>query len=73
MAQSKFWMVLGDNVPKHRHETRPLAVKEAERLARMCPGKEFFILEAVAVCVKSDIAWTKLESDPIDDVDEIPF
>ena len=46
----KFWMITGDgNSPKVRHASRQLAQNEAERLARLYPGQEFFILETVSL------------------------
>ena len=46
----KFWMVWGVNAwqPRCRHYTRISAEQEAERLARVSPGDEFVVLEAVA-------------------------
>lgn len=44
----KFWMITGDgNAPKVRHVNRQDAVKEATRLAKANPGKEFFVMETV--------------------------
>lgn len=64
----QFWMVLGNGEPQYRHETEESARTEAERLARQCPGHEFYVLQAVGKCAKSDVQW----SEPVDD-DGIPF
>ena len=64
----EFWMVLGNGTPVYRHATEELARMEAERLARVHPGQEFFVLQAIGKCVKSDVQW----SEPSDSGD-IPF
>lgn len=40
--------------PTHRHDEFELAEREAKRLAELCPGQEFFILQAVAVAQKRE-------------------
>jgi len=46
----KFWVVTGDgNQPKVRHYSKKIATDEANRLARVKPGVEFYVLEAVEV------------------------
>ena len=46
----KFWMVVGNgNSPKVRHATKSLAVQEAERLAKLNPGTNFYVVESVFV------------------------
>jgi hypothetical protein len=69
-----FWMVLGSGQPTHRHQSEQSARTEAERLARTNPGCEFYVLQAVAVCVKSDVTWNDLEDrDNMLDGVPIPF
>lgn len=43
-----FWMVWSPQgrPPTHQHPTHAMAVAEAERLARHCPGQRFYVLEA---------------------------
>lgn len=67
-----FWIVWspsGKTPPRHRHYNRYSAVKEAERLARLHGGDEFFVLEAWGKCVKQDVVWTMSSQDDGD----IPF
>ena len=72
MRRSKFWMVLGVSVPVVKHATKETAFAEAERLAILNPGKEFFVLESLAACVKRDVHWEPTdESDPCDQI--VPF
>lgn len=57
---TKFWMVLGRDVPKYRHATIAAAKNEAERLAKINPGNEFTVLEAVATCSVHSVNWDHL-------------
>ena len=67
-----FWMVLGSGLPTYRHDTEQSARAEAERLARQQAGQEFYVLQAVSACVKSDVAWVACEErDQWDD--KLPF
>jgi hypothetical protein len=50
-------MVLGKGYPVYRHASKAGAAKEAERLARLCPGHAFTVLEAVATVVVSNVQW----------------
>ena len=46
-SATKFWMVTGElNGPKVRHATQESALREAERLANLNNGQEFYVLEA---------------------------
>lgn len=65
---SKFWMVLGEALPVVRHDSEESARREAIRLARQLPGRQFFVLEATHLIEKSDVTVTKL-----DDVNTMPF
>lgn len=63
-----FWMVYGvdQRAPVVRHSSEPVAVAEAQRLARINPGIEFFVLESVARAVKVDVELERIERpDPI--------
>jgi hypothetical protein len=57
----KFWMVLGEGVPLVRHVSEEAAVHEATRLARRCPGRQFFVLEAIRLIEKPDVTVTTLK------------
>jgi hypothetical protein len=59
-----FWMVWRKDggVPTCQHTSLKSAMDEAERLARMNPGKEFVVLEAIKVCYVNDpVQWHQLE------------
>lgn len=46
----QFWIIWcpqGQKTPSHKHQSEELAVVEAERLARLHPDKEFFVMEAI--------------------------
>lgn len=46
----QFWIIWcpqGSKTPSHKHPTEELAIGEAERLARLHPDKEFFVMEAI--------------------------
>ena len=45
-----FWLVWNPNgrAPTQKHASADLAEKEAERLARMVPGQEFYVLAPYA-------------------------
>jgi hypothetical protein len=73
---AKFWMVLGRDVPKYRHATLAAAKTEAERLAKINPGCEFTVLEAVATCSVHSVNWDRLQdADSLDlaDIHARPF
>lgn len=71
--KEKFWMVLGEGVPKFRHESKAAACAEAERLARTVTNCEFFVMEAIASVQKKDVYWQPLvDCDSYDD-GQIPF
>ena len=66
----QFWMcwVADNSAPRYRHETKPGAMVEAERLARLTE-KHVFLLEATAVCKlsPSPIEWENLQKPDIND------
>lgn len=64
-----FWMVVGSGVPYFRHPTEGHARAEAERLARLNPNEEFWVVESIAAVKKSDLSW----EDCHPDADGIPF
>lgn len=72
--EPRFWMVYGMNQrqPTIRHKSLGSARAEAERLARTCPGIDFFVLEAVGAARKVDVEYVDLRS-ARDADDEIPF
>lgn len=65
----KFWLVwspTGTTAPSRRHSSADEASGEAERLARLAPGAEFYVLETMSRVSKSDVTWSKAaESDGI--------
>lgn len=68
---NKFWMVWmeGNRDPQFKHECLSSAENEAERLARLYPGKKLYILETVNFCKVSDVVWWAKRSDDM----EAPF
>ena len=71
MSESGFYLVwspTGPHPPTYRHLDKGAARKEAERLAILNPGAEFYVLAAVAVCTENRVAWRELE-----DPQEPPF
>lgn len=56
MTREEFWMVWSPQggAPTVKHDEERLALSEAERLARKCPGHEFYVLRAEHLrCVDS--------------------
>lgn len=62
----RYWLVHGNGPTNHRHDTEASAIAEAKRLARLCPGRTFFVLEAKKAFMKVDVQEMVLD-------DEIPF
>lgn len=58
--------------PKYRHTTAGQAVLEAERLASVNPGSEFFVLKAVARSISRTVNTERLDTSD-DDMHTIPF
>lgn len=59
-----FWMVWceGGGVPTMKHDNETKAKEEAERLASVAPGKNFFVLEAkLRVTTLKPVEVVKLE------------
>lgn len=56
---NKFWMVWmeGNRDPQHKHTSSHSAEMEAERLARLHPGRTLYILESVNACKVADVIW----------------
>ncbi len=69
MNSNQFWMVWNParNQPTHRHASEQSAITEAERLARLNRGEQFYVLEAVALRIADDMTRVDLRRD------EIPF
>lgn len=68
-----FWLVwcpTGAAPPRYRHSSRASAEREAERLARLNAGKEFFVLEPRFGVTFSAVRATYQA--PVSD-DEVPF
>lgn len=58
---------LGQGAPTVCHDSYESAIREAHRLARTAPDVQFYILQSVAVAVKADFEFRKI------DLDQIPF
>ncbi|KGJ01721.1 hypothetical protein IT41_19415 [Paracoccus halophilus] len=69
---AKFWMVKGNGPSIAMHSSREIAEGEAARLARMNPGVQFFVMEAVVCHRRVDVERIALDGQP-DPRDEIPF
>ena len=68
MNKDAFWMVLRDGSPetRMRHLTYDSALAEAKRLANLCPGQRFFVLQAVGFALRHEpVSYHRLEADPI--------
>lgn len=72
--EPRFWMVygMGQRQPTIRHKSLVSARAEAERLARACPGIDFFVLEAVGAARKVDVEYVDFSNARAMD-DDIPF
>lgn len=56
---SQFWIVYnpnGPHTPRHWHTSMPEALEESKRLARLHPGSQFYVMEAVAGAEKPDVS-----------------
>lgn len=51
------------NTPRHIHTTQEEARSEAERLARVNRGEEFFILEAIASVKIKEFEWREIRNE----------
>lgn len=67
-TEQTFWLVWNPEggAPTVKHFNEEKAVKEAQRLARLKPGREFFVLFAQTKYVKADVQCIRLEP-------EMPF
>lgn len=65
-TKDQFWLVWNENgsTPKYRHTIRANAEKEAERIARLAPGSEVFVVQAVASFKLTDIERTEYADVP---------
>lgn len=72
-ALPPFWVVWNPqgNNPTMRHQSREAAQDEAERLARINPGQNFYVLASLSVSFKSDVTTTHF--DVMELIDEVPF
>ena len=61
-----FWLVWNPNgqAPTHPHESEELAVKEAERLARVNRGQQFFVLQATHCRYADDMHRVEMVAAP---------
>lgn len=68
-----YWMVMGHGRPIYRHASQESAEIEAARLARLNPGCDFVILQALKIARKSDIQWTELADDSGQSAESVPY
>lgn len=68
----QFWMVWrqGSSAPTFRHDSEDAATREAERLATINRGEQFFVLEAIGLRVVDDMLRVDLRNGGGDD---LPF
>ncbi|MBU9317246.1 hypothetical protein L0Z13_11755 [Burkholderia multivorans] len=59
------WCPTGPHSPKHRHRSRNAAVIEAERLARVHPGNEFYVMQADTMRTVNDMKRVDFEAPDI--------
>lgn len=61
-----FWMLYieGQRGPTFKHASEATARQEAERLAKLIPGKKVYLLEAKAECLVQTSNWTNYEELP---------
>lgn len=72
-APKKFWMVYSPqgHAPTYKHWSRESADTEAVRLAKMNPGRQFFVLKAMAGFEAEEPAVKQVSLRHPDD--QIPF
>ena len=67
--QEQFYLVWNPSRPHHspqtKHPSEHSARQEAERLARMEPGQEIYVLQPVAHCKKKEVFWSDYDRDLI--------
>jgi hypothetical protein len=64
----RFWMVwnVGNRAPAYKHHSLKDAEIEAERMAKINPGSEFVVLEAVSACkYVTPVTWVQLSDEDI--------
>ena len=66
-------MVRGNGQPMVEHADEELAIREAERLARLNPDQNFYVLEAVMCVVKSDVRHIDMTEWHPGQTDSLPF
>lgn len=64
--QPTFWMVYDPQgrAPTYQHTSENNAIHEAERLATLFPGHNFYVLEPITVTTYSRAITTHLEKVP---------
>ncbi|WP_306049282.1 hypothetical protein [Oceaniradius stylonematis] len=66
--ETRFWMVWSPQgrMPTRRHYCRDDADREAQRLARLNPMQEFFVLKAMGgfACDEPSVRTIRLKTDP---------
>lgn len=62
---NRFWMVWNHNgtAPRYKHTTRIGAGEEAIRLAKLWPGQQFYVLEAVSRVIVNNTEYLDLDGD----------
>lgn len=74
MELTRFWFVWNPSasLPRHRHNSKADAQREAERLAALHPGHQFIVLKAVGGAC-SQITPPEPIQFVTSDTDDIPF
>lgn len=72
MDKQVFWLVWNPDrgSPSFKHESKEAAIAEAERLARVNPRSDFFVLQAIGV--RRDDSMVRVDFEKSED-DGIPF
>lgn len=61
------WRKVGGTPPTVTYSDSSAAHREAERLAKLTPGVEFFVMQSIESCIVAEpVKWTKHD-------DEVPF
>ena len=67
MVENIFYLVWREDTQtvSYRHPDFDSAARESRRLAEKHPGINFYVLETVGKCVKTDIIFTDMRAIPL--------